>query len=305
LGTALKERLGGMTIDRRTLIAAAPALAAASPASAWPALLPQAPAPIRAYERATKGHVGLYAQNLDTGRKLTWRADDRFLMCSTFKASLAACVLSRVDMGQERLDRVLPYGEKDLLDYAPVAREKANLARGAMTIETLCKGAVELSDNTCANLLLSAIGGPSALTNFWRTIGDGVSRLDAMEPELNRSPPGDPHNTTTPAAMAGTLKRLVLGQVLSAPSRERLTDWMIACQTGANRLRAGLPKAWMAADKTGNNGKDAAGDIAVAWIGPGAPVVICCYTQGGSPRPEDLDALFAGIGRVVGETLRA
>ena len=294
-----------MTIDRRTLLAAAPALAFAEPAFAWPAFIQPAPAPIKAYERRTKGRVGLYAENLYTGKKLIWRADERFVMCSTFKASLVACVLSRVDMGQEHLDRMVSYGEKDLLDYAPVAKAKDNLARGALSVEAMCKGAVELSDNTCANLLLSAVGGPAALTNFWRTTGDGLSRLDANEPELNRSPPGDPHNTTSPAAMAANLKRLVLGQMLAPPSRERLTNWMLGCQTGANRLRAGLPKGWMVADKTGNNGKDAAGDIAVAWIKPSQPVLICTYTQGGSPRPDDHDALFAGIGRVVGEKLKA
>ena len=293
-----------MTIDRRTLIAAAPALALAGPARAFP-LLGAPPAPIKAYEHKTRGKVGLYAQNLDNGRTLTWRAGERFVMCSTFKASLAACVLSRVDMGQERLDRMIPYGEKDLLDYAPVAKARDNLARGALSVEAMCRGAVELSDNTCANLLLATVGGPAALTNFWRTTGDGVSRLDANEPELNRTPPGDPHNTTTPAAMAANLKRLVLGQVLAPPSRERLTNWMLGCQTGANRLRAGLPKAWMVADKTGNNGKDAAGDIAVAWLGPGKPVLICVYTQGGAPKGDDHDELFAGIGRVVGQTLRA
>jgi len=299
-----------MTIDRRTLLTALPALtavnlAAATPASAWPALIEPALPPIKAYERKTRGRVGLYAQNLLTGRKLDWRADERFVMCSTFKASLAACVLSRVDMGQEHLNRIVPYGDKDLQPYAPVARAKDNLARGAMSIQTLCKGAVELSDNTCANLLLSTIGGPQALTNFWRTTGDGTSRLDAMEPELNRSILGDPHNTTTPAAMAASLKRFVLGGVLAPASRERLTDWMLACQTGANRLRAGLPKGWMIADKTGKNGADAAGDIAVVWIGPNEPLLICAYTQGGSPKPEDHDVLFAAIGRLVAEKLKA
>jgi beta-lactamase class A len=208
-------------------------------------------------------------------------------------------------MGQEHLDRMVSYGEKDLLDYAPVAKAKDNLARGALSVEAMCKGAVELSDNTCANLLLAAVGGPAGLTNFWRTAGDGTSRLDANEPELNRSPPGDLHNTTSPAAMAGNLKRLVVGQMLLPPSRERLTSWMLGCQTGANRLRAGLPKAWSIADKTGNNGKDAAGDIAVAWIGPNQPVLICAYTQGGAPKPDDLDALFAGIGKVVGRLFKA
>jgi beta-lactamase class A len=105
--------------------------------------------------------------------------------------------------------------------------------------------------------------------------------------------------------MAANLRRYVLGDVLMPPSRERLSDWMLGCQTGANRLRAGLPKGWSVADKTGNNGKDAAGDIAVAWVKPGSPVLVVAYTQGGSPRAEDHDLLFARLGKLVGDQLKA
>jgi beta-lactamase class A len=219
-------------------------------------------------------------------------------MCSTFKASLAACVLARADRGQDRLDELIAYGPDDLLEYAPVAKQ--NLANGAMSVVDMCEAAVELSDNTCANALLARVGGPSALTVFWRSIGDAVSRLDHNEPELNRSPPGDPHDTTTPAAMAGNLRSLVLGKVLSPNSRERLTGWMLRCKTGDNRLRAGLPKGWRVGDKTGNNGKDAFGDIAVTWSTRGEPVLICAYTQGGAPTPRQVEVVFAGIGRFVG-----
>jgi beta-lactamase class A len=267
---------------------------------AWPALAQDAP--FKALEHKTGGKIGVFAHNLDTGEKLAWRADERFVMCSTFKASLAACVLSRVDRGQEHLQRVIRYTAQNLEPYAPAA--KAALGKG-MTVDAMCKAAVELSDNTCANLLLASIGGPAALTAFWRATGDTVSRLEHNEPLLNRSPPGDPHDTTTPSAMAGNLKRFVLGKVLQPASRERLTDWLIGCQTGANRLRAGLPKTWMIGDKTGNNGKDAAGDIAVAWPKPGAPVLIACYTQGGSPAPETLNDVFADVGRLVGRRLHA
>jgi beta-lactamase class A len=284
-------------IDRRSVLAAAPLVL-----GAWPALAQDAP--FKALERKTGGKIGVFAHNLDTGAKIAWRADERIVMCSTFKASLAACVLSRVDRGQEHLDRVIPYTAQKLEPYAPVA--KAALDKGgSLTVAEMCKGAVELSDNTCANLLLEAIGGPAALTAFWRATGDTVSRLDHNEPVLNRSPPGDPHDTTTPAAMAGNLQRFVLGKVLKPASREQLTDWLIGCQTGANRLRAGLPAAWMIGDKTGNNGKDASGDIAVAWPKPGAPVLIACYTQGGSPTPAALDEVFAEVGRMVGRRLHA
>jgi beta-lactamase class A len=283
-------------LPRRALLAAAPQLL-----DPIRSLAAEAPAPLKAYEAATGGRIGLYARNLKTGASLAWRADERFVMCSTFKASLAALALWRADHGQQGLDHPVPYGPADLLDYAPVA--KASLAKGALSVEALCQGAVELSDNTCANLLLAQVGGPAALTAFWRRTGDRVSRLDHNEPALNRSPPGDPHDTTTPEAMAGNLQRLVLGDALSPASRDRLKGWMIDCQTGANHLRAGLPKAWTVADKTGNNGKDAAGDIALAWPSPDAAVVICAYTQGGAPTSGQFEAVFAGIGRLVGERL--
>jgi beta-lactamase class A len=253
---------------------------------------------ISVYERASGGHIGFFAENLRTGVKATWRAYERFVMCSTFKASLAACVLARVDRGQARLDELIAYGPDDLMENAPVAKQ--NLKKGAMSVADMCEAAVELSDNTCANALLARVGGPSALTAFWRSIGDTVSRLDHNEPELNRSPPGDPHDTTTPAAMAGNLRSLILGKVLSPNSRERLTGWMLGCKTGDNRLRAGLPKGWRVGDKTGNNGKDASGDIAVTWSTRGEPVLICAYTQGGAPTPRQVEAVFAGIGRFVG-----
>lgn len=284
-----------MSLDRRSLLASLCWMAASS------ALAAEAPPELETYERDSGGRIGLHAENLANGQKLAWRADERFVMCSTFKASLAACVLARVDRGEEQLAAVIPYGKADLLEYAPVAKQ--NLAAGAMSVTEMCKAIVELSDNTCANLLLARIGGPAALTSFWRSIGDATSRLDHDEPELNRSPPGDPHDTTTPSAMAGNLKRLVTGEALSPASRAQLTEWMVGCKTGANRLRGGLPANWKIGDKTGYNGKDAAGDIAVVWPKPDTPILIVAYTQGGTPTAAQIAAAFARIGRMVAERL--
>ena len=284
-----------MPLSRRVLLGA-PAVLLTRPA--WAQDLPV----LADYERQCGGRIGLHAENLKSGRKIAWRADERFVMCSTFKASLVVCTLSRVDRGKEDLARSISYGADDVQDfYAPVARQ--NLAKGRMTVGEMCEAAVELSDNACANLLLAAIGGPAALTAFWRATGDEVSRLDHNEPVLNRSRPGDPHDTTTPVAMAGNLRRFLLGKVLSPESRNKLLNWMIGCQTGANRLRGGLPSAWQIADKTGNNGADAAGDIAMVWPAPGTPIVVCVYTQGGTPSAPQLESTFREIGLAVAQGL--
>ncbi|MBK6007031.1 class A beta-lactamase [Ramlibacter ginsenosidimutans] len=282
-------------VSRRIVLAASTAL------FLQPALATPAPSFVSDYERKTGGRAGFLATNLSTGRQLSWRASERFAMCSTFKASLAGLVLARVDAGRERLDRLVPFAEADMLSYAPVA--KAHLSEGTMTVAAMCKAAVELSDNTCANLLLRECGGPQALTAFWRKLGDRASRLDHNEPELNRTQPGNPHDTTTPAAMAHSLSRLATGDVLSAASRDLLVGWLVACQTGTKKLRAGLPPHWRAGDKTGNNGSDASGDIAVAWTPGGAPVVVAAYVQGGKPTAQQQDELFAALGRLVAQRL--
>ena len=223
-----------MILNRRMLLAAASGLAV------WPAFADEAPPALAAYERETGGRIGVYAENLTTRREDVWRADERFVMCSTFKASLAAFVLTRVDRGEDQLERDDPLrpGRPSRL----CARRQAEPRPGAMSVREMCEAAVEHSDNTCANLLLARVGGPSALTAFWRATGDTVTRLDHNEPVLNRSPPGDPHDTTTPAAMAGKLRRLVLGDVLSPASRERLTAGWWTARPATTGCAAACPR---------------------------------------------------------------
>jgi beta-lactamase class A len=260
-------------------------------------------AAVARYERSSGGHIGFHAENVRTRRTVSWRADDRFVMCSTFKASLAALILKHVDQGRDRLEDQIHYGPADLPDdsYAPVAR--ANLQKGALSVGEMCAAAVEQSDNTCASLLLARVGGPSALTPFWRGIGDVTSRLDDPEPYLNRTPLGGVRDTTTPTAMARTLKQLALGPVLSEASRRTFRGWLVDSKTGNNRLRSGLPMSWTTGDKTGNNGKDAAGDIAITWTSSNVPIVMAAYTRGGAPTAEQFSSVFQSLGRFVAMSL--
>jgi beta-lactamase class A len=244
----------------------------------------------------------LAALDVASGKRLAYRADERFPMCSTFKAMAVAAVLQRVDAGQERLDRFVRYGQSDLLNYAPVT--KAHVAEGGMKLADLCAAAVELSDNTAANLILTSIGGPAGWTRFVRSLRDRPSRLDRNEPALNTAIPGDPRDTTTPAAMAADLKATLLDHALSDASRDRLKGWMVATKTGLDRLRAGLPPAWQVGDKTGTGERATANDIAVAWT-PGGPIVIACYLTGAASSSDDQrDAAIAEVGRLVAQTFR-
>jgi beta-lactamase class A len=257
-----------------------------------------ADAKLAALETRSGGRLGLYALDTGSGRSVGWREDERFAMCSTFKWLLAAQLLSAVDAGTAHLDETSVFGAQDLLEYAPVTR--AHVADGALSLGALAEAAVTLSDNTAANVLLRRLGGPATLTAFARRLGDPVTRLDRTEPELNENAPGDPRDTTSPRAMAGSLREALLGTTLTPASRQQLLAWLRACRTGGRRLRAGLPEGWTVGDKTGTGSRGAVNDVAIAHPAGGAPLVLTAYASG-STQPngalEDVLAAWARLAR--------
>jgi beta-lactamase class A len=263
---------------------------------------PAAPSPERqfaALEASAGGRLGVAALDTGTGRRLAHRADERFAMCSTFKLFLAADVLSRVDAGKESLDRRVTYTAADLLAYAPVT--KAHVKEGAMTVGSLCEAAVEESDNAAANLLLKSVGGPDGLTSYLKGLGDTVTRLDRNEPELNGNEPGDARDTTTPEAAVATMERILLGDALSAPSREKLLGWLIACKTGSARIRAGVPKSWRVGDKTGTGARGATNDVAILWPPGRKPILVAAYFSESKMDQDERNAILAEVGKIVAQ----
>lgn len=248
-------------------------------------------------EAKVGGRVGVFALDTGTGRHLAHRADERFAMCSTFKWVLAAAILARVDRGQLSLYEHVSYGSTDLLEYAPVTR--THVAEGFMTIDALAHAAITVSDNTAANLLLSKIAGPSGFTDFVRSLGDFVTRLDRTETALNTNDPGDLRDTTTPRAMVGLMHRVLCGDVLSPASRDRLLSWMRECETGKDRLRAGFPKQWTVGDKTGSGERGANNDVAIAFPPSRAPILVASYLSDGNAEHSAQAAAHADIGRLV------
>jgi len=253
----------------------------------------------RAVEAAAGGRLGVAV--IDTGRGTVagHRANERFPMCSTFKWLAAAHVLRRVDDGAESLQRRVPIRPADKVEYAPVAEPHIG---GEMTLGELCEAAVTQSDNIAGNLMLASFGGPAGLTRYVRALGDDVTRLDRNEPTLNEGKPGDPRDTTSPAAMAGLLRAHVLGPALSDAGREQLTRWLLDCRTGAQRLKAGLPADWRIGDKTGTGSRGTSNDVGVIWpAGGAAPIVVATFLTGSSASAERRNAAIATVGRLVAE----
>lgn len=240
---------------------------------------------LSALETANGGRLGFVARDVRTGRTLAWRPTERFVYCSTFKMYLAAAILIRVQNGDEQLDRQIPITREDMVNHAPVTEPAIGRT---LSVETLMKAVVEVSDNPAANLLLRALGGLEVMQAFYRTIGgDTTTRADRFEPEMNRLD-GD-KDTILPLQSVNNLHHLFLdeGTPLSEASKSLLLRWMFDSPTGMARIKAGVPAGWRVAHKTGTGGYGPTNDIGILYPPAGAPVVLAAYYHAAKDDPSN------------------
>lgn len=294
-----------MTPDRRHFLAGAGALAASACVPIDTSPTGRLSAKLRIIEAASGGTLGVCFYDTGSGASMGLNRSMRFGHCSSFKFSLAALVLYLDQTGAIDARQQVRWTEQDMLSNSIFTQSR--LDQGA-TLLQLAEAAQKYSDNTASNILLQRLGGPERLTQFWREIGDSVSRLDRLEPEVNHVPPGEERDTTTPETMARTLARLAFDPVLGDDQRDLLRSWMMYTTTGENRVRAGVPDTWLAGDKTGTSLWPGMGALYVdiGWVRPPkkAPVTFATYfrsdaeQQGVSPKSE---AVLVEVGKVLAD----
>lgn len=251
-------------------------------------------------ERRFDVRLGVYAVDTGSGRTVAHRAGERFAYASTFKALAAAAVLDRAT-GPE-LDVPVRYTADDLLPNSPVTTERIGTG---LTLREAAEAAVRRSDNTAGNLLLDALGGPAGFDAALAAVGDDVTQADRVETALNEAAPGDPRDTSTPQALATTLRTYAVDGALDPDDRALLLDWMTGNATGDALVRAGVPGDWTVADKSGAAGYGTRNDIAVVRPPSSAPIVLAVLSTGPDPDAGYDDAVVAAAARVVADTLTA
>ncbi|MGW0520938.1 class A beta-lactamase [Crossiella sp. NPDC003009] len=239
-------------------------------------------------EREFDARIGVYALHTGTGATIEHRAEERFAFCSTFKGLAAAAVLARHPLSY--LDTVVRYGKEELLKSAVVTSK--HVATG-MSLRQLCDAAVRYSDGTAGNLLLREVGGPAKLTEYVRSLGDTVTRMDRTEPALTEATPGDPRDTSSPRALGEDYRKIVLGDALPADRRAFLRDLLERNTTGGQRIRAKVPAGWTVADKTGTGDYGTLNDIGIVWPPGGAPLVVAVMSSKAAKDAEYQQAVVA------------
>ncbi|MBT2201030.1 class A beta-lactamase [Bacillus thuringiensis] len=251
-------------------------------------------------EKEYDAKLGIYALDTGTNQTVSYRSDDRFAFASTSKSLAVGALLRQNTI--EALDERITYTREDLSNYNPITEKHVDTG---MTLKELADASVRYSDSTAHNLILKKLGGPSAFEKILREIGDTVTNSERFEPELNEVNPGEKHDTSTPKAIAKTLQSFTLGTVLPSEKRELLVDWMKKNTTGDKLIRAGVPKGWEVADKTGAGSYGTRNDIAVIWPPNKKPIVLAILSNHDKEDAEYDDKLIADATKIVLNTLKA
>lgn len=229
---------------------------------------------LAALEKQHNGRLGMTLIDTASGHSLQYRGNERFPMCSTSKALLAAAVLNLSLRQPDLLERRIHWDKSEKLSWMPVTEKHQD---SGMTVSELCQAMIQYSDNLAANLMLKLVGGPAAVTAQARALGDQVTRLDRTEPTLNSAIPGDERDTTTPLAMARDLQKLAFGSGLPPRERQLWIGWLRGNTTGKQSIAAGVPSGWQVGDKTGSGDYGTTNDAALLWPPQRQPLVLTVY----------------------------
>ena len=250
-------------------------------------------------ENQFDARIGVYAIDTGTNQTIEYRPEERFAFASTYKALAAATLLQQNSL--EELKEVITYTEDDLVPYSPITEKHTDTG---MTLLELSEAAVRFSDNTAGNLLFEALGGPEGFNQALSQIGDNVTQAVRFEPDLNAFTPGDTRDTSTPKALATSLKAFALSDLLSDDKRELFIDWLKGNATGDTLIRAGAPEGWVVGDKSGAASYGTRNDIAVVWPPNEEPIVIAIMSRHDTEDAKYDDKLIAEAAEVVLNVLK-
>jgi beta-lactamase class A len=243
--------------------------------------------------------LGVFALDTGTNQTVNYHPDERFAYTSTHKALAVGALLQQKSI--EDLNKTITYTRENLVNYSPITEKHVDTG---MTLKELSDASLRYSDNTAGNLILKQLGGPTGFKKALEEIGDNVTTPERFEPDLNEVNPGETHDTSTPRALATSLQAFTLGDKLPTEKRELLIGWMKRNTTGDALIRAGVPKGWEVADKTGAGSYGTRNDIAIIWPPKGDPIVLAVLSSRDQKDADYNDKLIAEATKEVIKALK-
>ena len=185
---------------------------------------------VRAEVGPFKGHVSLFARNLDTGEEYSLSGDERVPTASTIKIAVMIEAFARVTEGRAKwtdelvLTKAARYGGSGILP---------ELGDGLrLTLQDCVRLMMVLSDNTATNMVLDYLSTDAVnarmnslgfkQTRLMRRVGGGGESVDGKQPDNKRFGLG----ATTPHEMVQILQKLDRGEIVNPAVSQQMLDLM-------------------------------------------------------------------------------
>lgn len=173
------------------------------------------------------GTVGLYFEDLSTGKKICINPETSFSAASTIKIPLVALLLIQAEEGIINLNDQIEMDEVNRIGGSGVIKELNNSYKP--TVMDLAKLTMILSDNAATNQLIDLVGGGDRVNKFCNDIGMIDTKLQRKMMDLKSLELGK-DNFTTPNDMGKFLTLLANGEIYSKEVSKTLVDIMKAQQ---------------------------------------------------------------------------
>ncbi|TYP95773.1 beta-lactamase class A/beta-lactamase class A VEB [Sphingobacterium allocomposti] len=254
-------------------------------------------------KKALVGVSIIHPEHRDT---LNIRGDEQFPMQSVFKFHIATAMLAKVDEGRFSLHQVIPIKKEDLTPeiWSPLRDQYPDGVN--LPLSKIITYMLSQSDNVACDVLLKLLGGPLAVETYIKSKGIQDIAIRINEETMQNNWDLQFQNWTTPKACTQTLQLFYYNrnQELSASCHKFLWDVMKGTETGAKRLKGGLPAGTVVAHKTGFSGTrngitEAVHDAGIIFLPSGQPIFITVFVSHSQEDTANNEAIIADIAKLV------
>lgn len=233
----------------------------------------------------TEAVIGVSAVDLQTGRSISVRGNERFPMGSVYKLPIALSVLRRLKLAEQ-----VTIEPRDFSPGHSPLRDRAKGKPIGTDVRGLLEAMLRDSDNTAGDYFIRRLGA-AVITRDTAVAG---IRIDRTEKDIAADIKAlgkahfhaDPRDTSTPDGMIQLLKRDLPPLVLKL-----MTD----TPTGPRRIKAALPRGATLAHKTGTM-PGVVNDVGIVTLPGGRRIALAIFTKGaGDEAEEDIRAVTRAV----------
>lgn len=257
----------------------------------------------------SKGKLGVYAVEIETGRSAEFNAGERFAMQSVVKLPISMAIMKLVADGKLKLDDPIVFSKDELVPgrmHSPIRDENPN--GGEMPLKEMIKAAVSVSDGTAADVLQRVAGGAAGVQAYIDSLGITDMKVRYTHKEFANTWERQYDNWSTPRAAVQLVRSLWSQKGNAQPGSEQkellLLTFMYETPTGPNRLKGMLPAGTPIAHKTGSGQTrdgvtSATNDAGIITLPNGNHIAIAVFVRDSSGDEKTREAAIARSAKAV------